>query len=162
MPIPWWIWPPNNWKLALLLREIDRDCAPPLALVKAKTVYIDNQNAISNAEGAAYLELKKWGRFEIVSERGNADLLLTFSTKPPAMDFDTWYKGDPTWAWLKEAMDSSFGYSLLKVSSDDERDAVVRFFVVWADRPDGTSIELLRQFRKTIKQAEKWYARRSR
>ena len=94
MPIPWWIWPPNNWKLALLLREIDRDCAPPLALVKANTVYIDNQNAISNAEGAAYLELKKWGRFEIVSERGNADLVLTFSTKPPAMDFDTWYKGD--------------------------------------------------------------------
>jgi hypothetical protein len=49
----------------------------------AKTVYLDNQSG-SDAVGRETLaQLKKWGKFQIVGDRAQADLTLILSADPP-------------------------------------------------------------------------------
>jgi pimeloyl-CoA synthetase len=54
----------------------------PSRLFSAKTLFIENQ-ASANMADYAYDELKKWNRFEIVTDRTKADLILSLSTKMP-------------------------------------------------------------------------------
>jgi len=54
----------------------------PSQLFSAKTLFIENQ-ASANIADNAYNELKKWNRFEIVTDRTKADLILSLSTKLP-------------------------------------------------------------------------------
>lgn len=51
----------------------------PAQIMTAKTVYIDNQSGIAKLGDRAYEQLSKWGRFQIVSERKQADLILLLS-----------------------------------------------------------------------------------
>jgi hypothetical protein len=45
----------------------------------AKTVYIDNQSGEAKIGDRCYTQLEKWGRFKIVRERKDADLILLLS-----------------------------------------------------------------------------------
>src|ERR1700752_955251 len=52
----------------------------PAQVITAKTVYIDNQSEEADVGEKARDELRKWGRFQIVSDRAEANLILVFST----------------------------------------------------------------------------------
>ncbi len=83
--------------LVLVLSPIyGKDKHPPLpaSVIAAKTVYIDNQTGHSEITDRAYDELSKWGRFKILKDAKDADLVLRFTadTKgrpaPPKNDID--------------------------------------------------------------------------
>lgn len=64
---------------SLLGKEKNR--APiPAQVITAKTVYIDNQSEETGVGEKARDELRKWGRFQLVSDRAEADLIFVFST----------------------------------------------------------------------------------
>ncbi|MGB9241826.1 MAG: hypothetical protein WCC03_00615 [Candidatus Acidiferrales bacterium] len=52
----------------------------PAQVITAKTVYIDNQSEDGGVGDKARDELRKWGRFQIVSDRAEADLIFVLST----------------------------------------------------------------------------------
>jgi hypothetical protein len=52
----------------------------PERLLTAKTVYIDNQSDETDINDKAYDEVKKWGRFQLVSDKSQADLIFLFTT----------------------------------------------------------------------------------
>lgn len=51
----------------------------PKQVLEAKTVYLDNQSGFASLGDKAYDELTKWGRFKVVDQRQNADLILLLS-----------------------------------------------------------------------------------
>lgn len=51
----------------------------PQKVINAKTVYIDNRSGYANIADKAYDELQKWGRFRIIGDVKDADLVLLFS-----------------------------------------------------------------------------------
>ena len=48
----------------------------PQALLRAHTVYIENETGFVDLQYAATLELEKWGRYEIADSRETADLIF--------------------------------------------------------------------------------------
>jgi hypothetical protein len=66
----------------------------PASVIAAKTVYIDNQTGHSEIADRAYDALSKWGRFKIVKDAKDADLVLRFTANtngrptPPGNDID--------------------------------------------------------------------------
>jgi hypothetical protein len=72
------------------------DKYPPLPanVIAAKTVYIDNQTGYSQITDKAYEALSKWGRYKIVKDAKNADLVLRFTADtegrptPPGNNID--------------------------------------------------------------------------
>ena len=52
----------------------------PAQVITAKTVYIDNHSEEASVDNKAREELRKWGRFQLVSDRTQADLIFLFST----------------------------------------------------------------------------------
>ena len=56
----------------------------PLApqLISAKTVYIDNQSGSPTAGDHAYQELSGWGRFQIVQDKSQADMVFLLTAHP--------------------------------------------------------------------------------
>jgi len=73
-----------------------KDKVPPLpaSVIAAKTVYIDNQTGNSEITDRAYDALSKWGRFKILKDAKDADLVLRFTADsdgrptPPGNDID--------------------------------------------------------------------------
>ena len=53
----------------------------PQKILAAKLVYIDNQSGQAKIGDRAYEELKKWGRFQVVSDRSQADLIFLLTAK---------------------------------------------------------------------------------
>ncbi len=53
----------------------------PPAILSAKTVYIDNQSGIAKIGDRAYEQITKWGRWQVVSDRHKADLILLLSAR---------------------------------------------------------------------------------
>jgi hypothetical protein len=72
----------------------DKHAPLPASVIAAKTVYIDNQTGHSDITDRAYEALTKWGRFKILQNAKDADLVLRFTadTKgrptPPRNDID--------------------------------------------------------------------------
>jgi hypothetical protein len=72
----------------------DKTAPLPASVLAAKTVYIDNQTGHAQISDRAYDALTKWGRFKIVKDEKDADLVLQFTadTKsrptPPGNDID--------------------------------------------------------------------------
>jgi hypothetical protein len=66
----------------------------PASVMAAKTVYIDNQRGHAEIADRAYDALSKWGRFKILKDAKDADLVLRFTTNtngrptPPGNDID--------------------------------------------------------------------------
>jgi hypothetical protein len=52
----------------------------PAEVINAKSVYIDNQSEEADVGEKARDKLRKWGRFQIISDRAQADLIFVFST----------------------------------------------------------------------------------
>ncbi len=73
--------------LLLFAGAAAQEYAPlPKTIMEGKTVYIENQTGNPAVADAAYLEIKTWGRFTVVSDRQEADLTFTFqaiSTEGP-------------------------------------------------------------------------------
>lgn len=59
----------------------DKHAPLPSQVLTAKKVYIDNQSGFAQVMDRAYDELTKWGRFKIVQNPQDADLLLRFSAE---------------------------------------------------------------------------------
>ena len=67
-------------------------CISPLAaqkelarsprILSAKTVYLENQTGSDSAGNGALAQLKKWGKFQIVPDRKQADLVFLLSADP--------------------------------------------------------------------------------
>jgi hypothetical protein len=53
----------------------------PATVLAAKTVFIDNQTGMAKLGDKAYEELKKWGRFQIVPDRKQADLIFLLTAQ---------------------------------------------------------------------------------
>jgi len=53
---------------------------PPVVFT-AKTVFIDNQTGMAKLGDRAYEELQKWGRFQIVSDPKQADLIFLLTAQ---------------------------------------------------------------------------------
>jgi hypothetical protein len=51
-------------------------------IAAAKTVFFDDQSGDAAVGGAALAELKKWGRFQIVTDQKQADLIVLLSIDP--------------------------------------------------------------------------------
>jgi hypothetical protein len=50
-------------------------------IMTAKTIYIDNRSGMAQVGDRAYDELKNWGRFQVVTDRKQADLILVLSVE---------------------------------------------------------------------------------
>lgn len=61
----------------------------PEEVLRAKTVYIDNQSGVASLGDRAYDELSKWGRFKIVSSAKDADLVLLISAHAYVSGYNT-------------------------------------------------------------------------
>jgi hypothetical protein len=56
--------------------------APSPKILSAKTVYFRDQTGSDAVRNGALDELRKWGRFQIVSEREHADLVFVLTSDP--------------------------------------------------------------------------------
>jgi hypothetical protein len=60
----------------------DKDHLPlPAQVMSAKTVYIENRSGQAAIGDRAYQEIKNWGRFQMVQERDQADLILLLTAR---------------------------------------------------------------------------------
>jgi hypothetical protein len=60
----------------------DKSLLPlPPQVLAAKTVYIDNQSGEAKIGDRAYQEIKKWGRFQVVTGRKQADLIFLLTAR---------------------------------------------------------------------------------
>ena len=57
----------------------DQHAPLPASVIAAKTVYIDNQTGHAEITDRAYDALSKWGRFKILQNVKDADLVLRFT-----------------------------------------------------------------------------------
>jgi hypothetical protein len=53
----------------------------PEAIFEGRTVFLDNQSGHSSIADRAYDELRKWGRFKVVTSPRNADLVFLLSAR---------------------------------------------------------------------------------
>lgn len=68
--------------LAVSVSAKEKDHLPlPPQVIAAKSVYIDNQSGEAKIGDRAYEEIKKWGRFQVVTDRKEADLILLFTAR---------------------------------------------------------------------------------
>ena len=83
--------------IALVVSPIhanDKHVLLPASVIAAKTVYIDNQTGHAEITDRAVDALTKWGRFKILKDAKDADLILRFTTDtngrptPPHNDID--------------------------------------------------------------------------
>lgn len=61
--------------------------ALPPKLLAAKSVYFDNQTGFVAVGDNALRELEKWGRFQVVQSREQAELLFVLSSEDDSTDF---------------------------------------------------------------------------
>lgn len=158
----WSVWPPNTWRALLLLRKIHRDTAPPLQFLTAKTVFIEEKDNNLDIKGTAYRELLKWGRFEIVTDRAKADLILSLSMKRPGAAVGTW--NEPRLEQLFEQLGdlgkvkAAIGYATIAVADPlQEQTLLPPILRFWQSHPRSITRELVREFQKTVRETEKWY-----
>src|SRR5271157_2343718 len=67
------------WMVALFLAVLPSQANSgglPEAVVRAHTIYIENETGFTELEYLTVLELNKWGRFEVVGTLEKADLIL--------------------------------------------------------------------------------------
>jgi len=51
-------------------------------MLTAKSVYFEDQTGVAAVGSKALARLKKWGRFQVVQDRGTADLIILLSAEP--------------------------------------------------------------------------------
>ena len=104
----------------------------PAKIMTAKTIYIDNRSGMAQVGDRAYDELKNWGRFQVVTERKQADLILvlsveTHSAGPTTVSILDPATGDTLWestqAWRSWSLAGwrFSGKSATRISIEDLR-----------------------------------------
>jgi len=71
----------------------DKEHLPlPPSLMSAKAVYIDNRGGYAELGDRAYQALREWGRFQVVQDRSQADLIfrLAVNVRDTAQRAYTW------------------------------------------------------------------------
>jgi hypothetical protein len=63
-----------------LARANEKHSSLPFSALSARTVYVDNQTTSAELQNTAYMELAKWGRFQIVDSLRKADLVIRLSS----------------------------------------------------------------------------------
>jgi hypothetical protein len=64
---------------AIPVQASDKHPGLPASVVNAKTIYVDNHTTSAELQNTAYIELSKWGRFQVVDTAQKADILLQLS-----------------------------------------------------------------------------------
>jgi hypothetical protein len=59
--------------------QANKTSSLPFSALAARSVYVDNQTASAELQNTAYIELSRWGRFEIVDSPKKADLVIRLS-----------------------------------------------------------------------------------
>ena len=59
-----------------------KQLASSAKILSAKTIYFDNQTGVDTVGTAAAVQLRKWGRFQVVRDKQTADLILLLSADP--------------------------------------------------------------------------------
>ena len=59
-----------------------KQLAPSPRILSARSVYFDNRTGVDAVGDKALVQLKKWGRFQIVQDRKQADLIILLSADP--------------------------------------------------------------------------------
>lgn len=81
------------WLLAVLACPVasskTKHAPLPEQILKARTVFIDNQSGLAALGDKAYDELSKWGRFKIVTSAKDADLVLLISAQAYVTGYST-------------------------------------------------------------------------
>jgi TonB family protein len=62
--------------------QAQNEIANPQVIVSARTIYFEDKSGVDAVGKKALAELSNWGRFQIVQDRKNADLILVLSTDP--------------------------------------------------------------------------------
>jgi hypothetical protein len=76
------------------IHATDKHVPLPASVMAAKTVYIDNQTGHAEITDRAVDSLTKWGRFKVLKDAKDADLILRFTADitgrptPPHNDID--------------------------------------------------------------------------
>lgn len=65
-----------------ILGHAQKGPAKSQRILSARTVYFDDQTGADAVGKAAVAQLKKWGRFKIVEDKNQADLILLLSAEP--------------------------------------------------------------------------------
>ncbi len=68
--------------LAASLAWAQNEIENPKAILSATTLYFEDKSGVDAVGRKASTELSKWGRFQIVADRKNADLIVELSTDP--------------------------------------------------------------------------------
>jgi len=66
---------------ALLMGAQDKKYLLPTKLLTAKSVYFDNQTGYTGVGADTLRELDRWGRFQVVRRRDDAELILVLSSE---------------------------------------------------------------------------------
>jgi len=59
-----------------------KELAKSPKMMSAKTVYFEDRTGADSVAAAAVAQLKKWGRFQVVKDKKEADLIFMFSADP--------------------------------------------------------------------------------
>ena len=68
---------------ALLIAGADEKYAPlPDKIVQAKTVFLQNDSGEQGLIDQVYREIEQWGRWKVVTDRAEADIVIGLDRKP--------------------------------------------------------------------------------
>jgi hypothetical protein len=127
----------------------------PPALMQAKAIYIDNQTPdCPECSDQAYDELKKWGRFQVVTDPKNADLLFilkaTSSERPVTVVSNTNSTG-PSSAQTNSSVISVEDYTVyLTVVNAHTNQQLYNNGAYWRFRWSKPTKALIKELRKRI------------
>ena len=65
--------------LAPQMAQTNTKAVLPGRVLTARTIYVENRTSNSEIQNHVYLELAKWGRFQIVDSPKKADMVLRLS-----------------------------------------------------------------------------------
>jgi len=72
--------------IALVAVQAQKQPALSPKIFSAKTVYFDDQTGVPKVGNKALARLKQWGRFQIVQDRNQADLIILLLTDTPGSE----------------------------------------------------------------------------
>lgn len=128
------------------------------ALMQAKQIYIDNQTPdCPRCSDQAYEELNKWGRFQVVSDPKDADLLFVLkstSTEHPVVVSNTISTG-PNSALTGSTVTSDEDYFVfLTVVNAHTNQQLYSNSAYWKFRWSKPTITLIKELRKRIEEQD--------
>ena len=57
----------------------DKRALLPTSIANSRTIYVDNRTTSAELQNTAYIELSRWGRFQVVDTPQKADIVLQLS-----------------------------------------------------------------------------------